>query len=78
MVEEAVDGRFDGEFTGVSDPALSRFSVQPESSRTNHRAHNRKGWGVFEKEQPKVGAKGTQATRVAARESAEGSPSGAR
>jgi hypothetical protein len=58
MVEEAVDGRFDGEFTGVSDPALSRFSVQPESSRTNHRAHNRKGWGVFEKEQPKVGPKG--------------------
>ena len=34
--------------------------------------------GRCEKEQLKVGPKGTQAVRVAARESAEGSPSGAR
>ena len=52
--------------------------VKLELSRIDHRAHNRKGWGVFEKEQPKVGPMGTQAARVAARESAEGSPSGAR
>ena len=35
--------------------------------------HNRKG-GAFEKEQPKVGPKGTQAVRVTARETAKGSP----
>ena len=31
-------------------------------------------WGGCEKEQPKVGPKGTQAVRVTARETAKGSP----
>ena len=35
-------------------------------------------WGGCEKEQPKVGPKGTQAVRVTARETAKGSPSVAR
>ena len=35
-------------------------------------------WGGCEKEQPKVGPKGIQAVRVIARETAKGSPSGAR
>ena len=54
--------------------ALQEFWTHPESRRINHGAHNRKGWEAFEEEQQSMGPEGTQAARVAARESAEGIP----
>jgi hypothetical protein len=58
-------GRFYGNRTTFDNHIVGLFK-RGLSTGFYHRGHNRKGWGAFEEEQPKVGPKGD---RVGASES---------